>query len=242
MSIFTFAEEHRDALIPIEGNIPDPRIIETLKKRKIDGLRSIQMAAIELGLFFRQNFLICTASGSGKTLIGELAIAYSALNKFGKGIYLVPYKAIAVEKYHLFKNEYGPYGLKVALCSGASETEAEELADASIIVTTYEKLDSILRSATFGGMKWIHSISSVVIDEIHVMGEPGRGPRLESLIIRLTEKISAVQIIALSATIANPEFFADWLGKLGKPFIVIKSDYRPIPLQYEIRTYDNKDS
>jgi replicative superfamily II helicase len=242
MSIFKFASEPTEPQFTLEGNLPDSRIIEILKKRKITGLRPIQMAAIELGLFFRQNFLICTASGSGKTLIGELAIAYATLNKFGKGIYLVPYKAIAVEKYLMFKNEYGPYGLKIAICSGDSDTEAEELSDASIIVTTYEKLDSILRSATFGGMKWTNSISCVVIDEIHVLGEPARGPRLETLLIRLTERISTLQIIALSATIANPEFFAEWLSTLGKPFSVIKSDYRPIPLQYDIHKCDNKDS
>ncbi len=242
MSIFKFASDPMETQFSLEENLPDSRIIEILKKRKISGLRPIQMAAIELGLFFRQNFLICTASGSGKTLIGELAIAYATLNKFGKGIYLVPYKAIAVEKYLMFKNEYGPYGLKIALCSGDSDTEAEELNDSSIIVTTYEKLDSILRSAAFGGMKWTNSISCVVIDEIHVLGEPGRGPRLETLIIRLTERISTIQIIALSATIANPEFFAEWLSSLGKQFSIIKSDYRPIPLQYDLRKCDNKDS
>lgn len=242
MSILKFTADSISELIPFEGNIPDERISEILNKRRIKGLRPIQNAAIELGLFFRQNFLVCTASGSGKTLIGELAIAYSIFNKLGKGIYLVPYKAIAVEKYLMFKNEYGPYGFKISLCSGDSEIESEELADSDVIITTFEKLDSILRSATFGGMKWINLISVIVIDEIHVMGEPGRGPRLETLIIRLIERIGTIQIIALSATIANPETFANWLGSLGKPFIIIKSDYRPIPLQYNIQKCDNKDT
>lgn len=101
-------------------------------------------------------------------------------------------------------------------------------------------MDSILRN--FYDKDWIFEISTIIIDEIHIIGEEDRGPRLESLIVRLNEFLNHPQIIGLSATIANPEFFNSWLTSLGNNTALIKSDKRPVPLNYKIITSQNKDS
>ena len=48
-------------------------------------------------------------------------------------------------------------------------------------------------------------LSVVIVDEVYEIGEPNRGPRLDSLLVRLFARIHHVQIIALSATVGNPE-------------------------------------
>ena len=101
-------------------------------------------------------------------------------------------------------------------------------------------MDSILRN--FFDKDWIYNISTVIIDEIHIIGESSRGPRLESLIVRLNEFLYNPQIIGLSATVANPEFFNSWLTWLGNTTVLIKSDKRPVPLHYQIIITKNKDS
>jgi len=101
-------------------------------------------------------------------------------------------------------------------------------------------MDSILRN--FYDKEWIFNISSVIIDEIHIIGESDRGPRLESLIVRLNEFLHNPQIIGLSATIANPKFFNSWLTSLGNKTNLIMSHKRPVPLHYKIETTQNKDS
>ncbi|GAF92854.1 unnamed protein product, partial [marine sediment metagenome] len=73
-------------------------------------------------------------------------------------------------------------------------------------------------------------------------GEINRGPRLESLIVRLNEFLHHPQLIGLSATIANPEFFNSWLSSLGNKTTLIKSEIRPVPLHYKIEITQNKDS
>ncbi|MHA1485737.1 MAG: DEAD/DEAH box helicase, partial [Promethearchaeota archaeon] len=79
--------------------IQDERILRVLFEQKIFKLRQIQKEAIQKGLFFRKSFLVCAPSGSGKTLIGEVSALNNVFQKFGKSIYLVPYKALATEKY-----------------------------------------------------------------------------------------------------------------------------------------------
>ncbi len=207
---------------------------------KIFQLREIQKEAIKKGLFFRKSFLVCSPSGSGKTLIGEVCAIHNVFQDFGKSIYLVPYKALATEKYFHFKKNYERFGLKIELSIGDYDVDDSKLQKADILITTYEKMDSILRN--FYDKEWIFDISTIIIDEIHIIGESSRGPRLESLIVRLNEFLHNPQIIGLSATIANEEFFNSWLSSLGNKTTLIKSDDRPVPLHYKIEITQNKDS
>ena len=101
-------------------------------------------------------------------------------------------------------------------------------------------MDSILRN--FYEKEWIFNISTIIIDEIHIIGESDRGPRLESLIVRLNEFLYNPQLIGLSATIANAEFFNSWLSSLGNKTTLIKSEDRPVPLHFKIEITQNKDS
>jgi replicative superfamily II helicase len=220
--------------------LKDERMVRVLLERKIFTFRNIQKEAIQKGLFFRKSFLVCAPSGSGKTLIGELCAIHGILNKFGKSAYLVPFKALASEKYNSFKHDYERFGIKVELSIGDQEPEEDALQDADLIITTYEKMDSIMRN--FHDKQWILEISTIIIDEIHVISESNRGPRLESLIVRLNESLENLQIIGLSATIANPEFFNQWLASLGNQTELIKSTKRPVPLYYHINITKNKDS
>jgi len=220
--------------------IQDERILRVLFEQKIFKLRQIQKEAIQKGLFFRKSFLVCAPSGSGKTLIGEVSALNNVFQKFGKSIYLVPYKALATEKYVHFKKSYERFGVKTELSIGDYDVDDSRLAKADLIVTTYEKMDSILRN--FSDKEWIFDISTIIIDEIHIIGELSRGPRLESLIVRLNEFLAQPQLIGLSATIKNPKFFNAWLSSLGNDTKLIISDVRPVPLHYRIEVTQNKDS
>ncbi|MFX0178455.1 MAG: DEAD/DEAH box helicase [Candidatus Hodarchaeota archaeon] len=220
--------------------INDERILRVLFEQKIFALRDIQKKAIEKGLFFRKSFLICSPSGSGKTLIAEICAFNNIFNNYGKSIYLVPFKALATEKYYYFKKYYERFKVNLTLSIGDYDIDDSELKKADLVITTYEKCDSILRN--FYDKAWIHDISTIIIDEIHLIGESDRGPRLESLIVRLNEFLHQPQIIGLSATIANPKLFNDWLTSLGNDTILIQSEVRPVPLHYQVVTTQNKDS
>ncbi|MFX1444132.1 MAG: DEAD/DEAH box helicase [Promethearchaeota archaeon] len=220
--------------------ICDERILRVLFESRIFKLRDIQKDAIKEGLFFRKSFLICAPSGSGKTLIGELCAIYNIFQDFGKSIYLVPFKALATEKYLHFKKKYQRFGVNVELSIGDYDISDAKLEKADIIITTYEKMDSILRN--FYDKDWIFDISTIIVDEIHIIGDSNRGPRIESLIVRLNEFLYHPQIIGLSATIANAEFFNSWLSSLGNKTMLIKSEKRPVPLHFRIEITQNKDS
>ncbi|MBW9220988.1 DEAD/DEAH box helicase [Methanothermococcus sp. SCGC AD-155-M21] len=208
------------------------RIWEVLKENGIKELRPPQKKVLDRGLLNKnKNFLICIPTGSGKTLIGEIAILNHLLDqecKSKKALFIVPLKALASEKYEEFTKKYEKYGIKVALSIGDFDEE-EDLENYNLIITTAEKLDSILRH----GVRWIEDVSILVIDEIHLIGDNERGGTLEVLLTKLKNKYN-IQIIGLSATIGNPEEFAEWLNAE-----LVIEDWRPVELKKGI-AYKNR--
>lgn len=69
----------------------------------------------------------------------------------------------------------------------------------------------------------------MVVDEVHVLGDEKRGPRLEGAMARFMSFNPRVRVIALSATIPNAEELGNWLQAS-----LIRSEWRPVPLKEEV--------
>jgi len=213
------------------GNLLPKLIVDGLREKGVTHFTPPQQEALEKGVLSGENIVVVAPTASGKTLIGELALV-NAFLRGKKGIYTTPLKALAYEKYDEFKL-WSKFGLKIGISVGdyiVSQEEIENLGDFDIIVTTYERLDSILRKRPH----WINKVGTIVIDELHMLGDESRGHSVEMIAIRA--KLLGIQIVGLSATIGNPEEVASWLGAK-----LVKSDWRPVKL-YEIPTYKSRHS
>ncbi|RLE43209.1 hypothetical protein DRJ48_01565 [Candidatus Woesearchaeota archaeon] len=202
----------------LKGKIPE-QLYSIVSKRYTE-LRPCQWKAIKNGLLEKKNLLVCTPTASGKTLLAELAGIKLILEEYKKMVYIAPLKALANEKYKDFKQHYS-HLVRVALSIGDIDSSDPYLSRYDIIITTPEKLDSLIRHSA----PWLPEVGVVVLDEIHLLNDPQRGPTLEILITLLKQLLPNVQLIALSATIGNPEELAEWLNAS-----VVKDDWRPVEL------------
>lgn len=203
----------------IKSNIPK-ETYEALKKENIKKLMPCQEKAVQAGLLEGKSLLVCTPTASGKTLIAELIGTKNIVEGKGKTVYIVPLKSLATEKYKDFKRKYGEF-LRITLSIGDLDRSEPGLANSDFIVCTAEKLDSLIRHNS----PWVKYISTVVVDEVHLMNDPGRGPTLEILITILKKILKNIQIICLSATIGNPEELAGWLEAS-----LVEDEWRPVDL------------
>ena len=192
-----------------------------LENDGVKELRPAQEKAIKAGLLAGENLLVCTPTASGKTLIAEIAAIKQILENNGKVIYIVPLIALANQKFKDFKKRYEKL-FKIALSIGDYDNADPYLLNYDLIICTSEKLDSLTRHQA----PWLHSISCVVIDEIHLLNDVSRGPTLEVLITTLRKLLPKVQIIGLSATIGNPKELARWLNAK-----LVEDAWRPVPLK-----------
>lgn len=203
----------------LKNKIPE-ELSEILAKKGIEELRPAQEKALKAELLERKNLLICTPTSSGKTLIAELAAFNSIFRRIGKAVYIAPLKSLATEKYKEFKKFYGDKA-KIALSIGDVDEVDPHLHEYDLIITTSEKLDSLIRHR----IDWLKNVAVIIVDEIHLLNDPKRGPTLEILITILKEKLKNVQIIGLSATIGNPSELATWLDAT-----LVEDNWRPVKL------------
>jgi helicase len=198
----------------------DPEIQDILENQGITELYPPQAEALPYVLR-GEHLVLSIPTAAGKSLVAYLAIVQRLRHDDGKALYIVPLRALAREKYEDLK-VFETLGLKVGLSTGDLDESDVRLSKYDIIVCTSEKADSLLRH----GLHWLDKIKILIIDEIHLIHDPARGPTLEVIIAQIKARNPATQLIALSATIKNAVELADWLG--GR---LIQSDWRPVVLR-----------
>ncbi len=185
----------------------------------IESLTPPQEMAVLKGLFSK-DILVSSPTASGKTLIAEMSFAKTVLEDRMKAVYIVPLRSLASEKYNDFKQRYGEK-IRVMLSTGDIDSSDDWLSKADIIVTTSEKMDSLIRHEA----QWLEKIGVLIVDEVHMIGDPSRGATLEVLITRLKMLNPKMRFLGLSATVKNSDELASWLGAN-----LVSSDYRPVKL------------
>ena len=173
-------------------------------------LHIFQKYAIE-GIVEGQHVLITAPTGTGKTLPGEFSIDYFA-SQGKKVIYTCPIKALSNEKFHTFTKKYE--NISIGLITGDIKTNP----NASVLIMTTEILlnklyqiksgTNCVNNATSFDMDIVNELACVVFDEIHFICDENRGHIWEQTLMMLPKNI---QIIGLSATLDNPEKFAQWI-------------------------------
>ena len=122
------------------------------------------------------NVLVTVPTASGKTLIAYSAI-YEKFQKKQISIYIVPLKALAMEKYEELR-KLGQLGIKVALSIGDYDSSPSFIKNYDVVVCTSEKADSLFHHDP----SVMFDISLIVADELHLIGDESRGPRLETFL------------------------------------------------------------
>ena len=200
--------------------------------------------------------LVCAPTGSGKTLPAEFAIRhFTGLGK--RVIYCSPIKALSNQKMYEFSKKYGDT-ISFGLLTGDIKTNP----GAQVLIMTTEILMNKLfliespsgaplspsgaplspdlsgaplpangGSLTFD-IDLENDLGAVVFDEVHMINSPDRGHVWEKCIMMLP---SHVQMVMLSATLDNPQRFANWVRGTGtKEVVLCQTHTRIVPLTHYV--------
>jgi superfamily II RNA helicase len=166
------------------------------------------------------NVLVTTPTGSGKTVVGELAI-YFALMMGLRVAYTTPLKALSNQKFQDFTAKYG--GDRVGLLTGDIAINR----NAPIVIMTTEVFRNMIYDQD--SEKQLSDLFMVCFDEFHFMNDPDRGTVWEESVISCPPSI---RILALSATMGNVDEIKGWMSSIHGPTELVLSDHRPVPLRY----------
>jgi len=179
-----------------------------------------------------ENVLVTAKTGSGKTLVGEVQIAYS-LRKGMRVFYTTPIKSLSNQKFNDLKAQFGEE--KVGIMTG----DIKFSPDADVVIMTTEILRNLLfkqgsSTKDIGptASLTLEGLDAVIFDECHYINDKDRGHIWEEIMILLPPE---VKMVMLSATLDHPEYFAEWLGDLKqRPINLISTEYRIVPLTHTI--------
>lgn len=164
-----------------------------------------------------QSVMVAAPTSSGKTVVAEYAL-WRALVSGSRAIYTTPIKALSNQKRRDLESLFPG---QVGLLTG----DRSENADAPIVVMTTE----VLRNMLVEDVATMEDVTSVIFDEVHYLADPERGTVWEEAIITSPRR---VQLVCLSATIANAEEIADWIRETHGDIALVRHDERPVPLEH----------
>lgn len=168
-----------------------------------------------------ENVLVTAKTGSGKTLVGEFQI-YHSLKKGKRVFYTTPIKSLSNQKFHDLKKIHKSVGIMTG--------DIKFCPQADIVIMTTEILRNLLYKKGEDSLLNLSlaNVDSVIFDEVHYINDSGRGKVWEECLTMIPPEIN---LVLLSATIDQPEHFANWLGEIKqKPIHLISTQYRIVPL------------
>ena len=138
-----------------------------------------------------ESVLVAAPTGAGKTFVAEHGIE-RALAQGRRAFYTTPIKALSNQKFRDFSARWG--SARVGLLTGDNALNGS----ADLVVMTTE----VLRNMIYVQSPNLAGLGVVVMDEVHYLADPQRGPTWEEVIIHAP---AGAQLVALSATVSNSE-------------------------------------
>lgn len=170
-------------------------------------------------------------TSAGKTFVSEILMIQNVLKRQKKVVIILPYISVVREKMYYLQDLLRSSAIRVeGFFGGYTPPGGFESVDVAIL--TIEKANSIVNKLL--EQKKINQIGLIVVDEVHLISDPGRGYILELLLAKAlfySWKFSCcIQLVAMTATLPNANLLSKWLNAE-----YYQTDFRPIPLREMIK-------
>lgn len=191
-------------------------------------------------LFEHRNLVYSAPTSAGKTLVSEILLLKTVLERRKKVLVILPFISVVREKMFYLQDLLTPAGYRVEGFFGGY-TPPGGFESIHVAICTIEKANSIVNKQLEQGK--LDELGTVIVDEVHLISDPGRGYILELLLAKILymsrRQALQIQVITMSATLANVELLQRWLS--AELYV---TDYRPVALQEMIKVgtkiYDNQ--
>jgi superfamily II RNA helicase len=207
-------------LAPLSGS-PDAdtvldKFLEAIASRGLELYPEQEEAILEL--FAGRNVILNTPTGSGKSLVAS-AFLFKALCAGQRSVYTCPIKALVNEKFLSLCRDFGPEN--VGMMTGDASVNPR----APVLCCTAEILANIALAR--GDQA---EFRAVVMDEFHYYSDAERGYAWQTPLLTLPQ----ARFLLMSATLGETRLFETDLAKrTGAPALTVRSDRRPVPLEFE---------
>ncbi|MCA9092496.1 MAG: DEAD/DEAH box helicase [Planctomycetaceae bacterium] len=208
-------------------------------------LRPLQKQAISALLQDRGDLILSARTASGKTEAAFLPILSDiSAQPLGsiRALYVGPLKALINDQFRRLEELCEYAEIPVHKWHGdVSGDRKRKLAErpGGVLLITPESMESLFINRSSLLTKLFHSLSFVVIDELHAMLGKERGSQLRSQLFRLQRHaVSEPRLIALSATMGDLDAAARWMRPdCPERVRILKDESGNKAIRYRIHSY-----
>ena len=219
---------HKSGALPFVLRVTEPAIPPEIaawfagRGWRVRRHQSEMLAASEAGL----DALLVADTGAGKTLAGFLPTladfcpSRRSMPEDGlHTLYVSPLKALAHDVQRNLVTPVEEMGLPLRIETRSGDTPSDRkrrqrVRPPHVLLTTPESLSLLLSYPD--SFELFRGLKRVVIDEIHAFATGKRGDLLALALSRLQAIAPGMQRAALSATLADPQAFREWLAPWGE--------------------------
>ncbi|XP_061336496.1 helicase and polymerase-containing protein TEBICHI [Gastrolobium bilobum] len=228
-----------------------PEICSIYRNKGISKLYNWQVDCLRVnGVLQRRNLVYCASTSAGKSLVAEILMLRRVITTGKMALLVLPYVSICAEKAEHLERLLEPLGKHVRSYYG-NQGGGTLPKDTSVAVCTIEKANSLINRLLEESR--LSEMGIIVIDELHMVGDPSRGYLLELMLTKLryaagegiskssdgessggssdkADPAQGLQIVGMSATMPNVAAVADWLQAA-----LYQTEFRPVPLEEYIK-------
>lgn len=212
-------------------------VVEQYKQKGIEEMFEWQKDCLSnmKVLFEATNLMYSAPTSAGKTLVSEILMIKTCIERRKKGLMILPFISVVREKMFYLRDLLTPAGIRVEGFFGGYNPPGG-FEHVQVAICTIEKANSIINRLLENGK--LDDLGIIVVDEVHLLSDPSRGYILELLlakILYMKEHANLdIQIIAMSATIPNIDLLTKWLRAE-----FFYTDFRPIELREMLKVGAN---
>ncbi|KAK0633434.1 Sec63 Brl domain-containing protein [Immersiella caudata] len=187
------------------------------------------------------NVLVCSPTGSGKTVCAEFALLrHWAKEDSGRAVYIAPFQELVDLRLQDWQKRLGNLrgGKDIVKLTGDTTGDLKLLEQGDLILATPIQWDVLSRQ--WKRRKNVQTVELFIADELHMLGGQ-MGYVYEIIISRMhyirTQIESAMRIVGLSVSLANARDVGEWIDAKKHDIYNFSPHVRPVPLELHIQSY-----
>ncbi|MFW9886636.1 MAG: hypothetical protein ACFFER_00535 [Candidatus Thorarchaeota archaeon] len=208
-----------------------PRVLELLRKQGVDRLTEFQLESVNNGIMRDVNHILATYDYDEAYQIAEIAVLNRVASDYrARVLVLCPNPHQAEMKYNSIGHKCRRLGIESSVIIRRRDAIQEEWQSGRVVVSTYRAMDIALRTAPDA----FDNVVAVLIDRLDLIGQPGLGATLETVLVALMGIGKRIQYIAISPPVADIEELANWLD--ASKIIDQKAE---VKLIFSVKSFDS---